>query len=808
MPIFPTTKTVPLAKDLASSSTFTQALGVNTARTDLDTILAAIDQAIATEISNRTTGDSTNATNLSNHINSTTAHAAVNIVNAPSGAMTQTNVQAAINSLQTQVSASAPATSLSAETTRATTAEALLQTEIDGERAPLRMTADGTSSIVSIASSKGTRTDSTGGASLIVVMNGALVSDFIGASINFSTGTITYTSGQASGSFTPISFAGQASKVAKYAIVLLPGSPNTLLVLNGSSFGTTASTASEPAASGGVLVGFVAVKDNGSAGVGTINNISQTALEQSQASGSGSGSGSGSPLDPQADETFVYYTRSDFAVDSNKFVGSTTGTDQTLGLSKVSLAAGNTFISKDLTGSQIKADGTIINTVQGRLMYNIGKIDSAPTVQFSRDGGATYQTATVSQVASVSNIIEADLTFTDTTPLFNGGTANASLSSGQQVAAMFTPSYNMIMTNFAALVSTTATAGTVVYKLYSVASGTPNAVLATSGTTFAAGQDIKSTPAYVTGSFTPIALTAGTQYALVLVGAGLNANISVGQVSSAPSFSTGSSTNNGSGYVASGTNIAYQVNGAGVDLRMKVIASAISELSGFGVEYVVFGPSALQGIASYETRTITSTEASTGNITLSVVQYTPGAHQLFAAQNGHVFMAPDFIETSPNTVSFGTGFFQPGDVVSFYNGYGLVDGSSQALSKVNSFYDAIVGSAAQVSGGVATHSSLQTAINTFPTGTILILRGYVTNEAITISTTGLFIEGQGYNTQIPGTVTFTAAAQFNMIEWIRFNGNVTLASGSTGNFIRDSFLAPAASLSDLGAGNSKLLVVG
>ena len=145
----------------------------------------------------------------------------------------------------------------------------------------------------------------------------------------------------------------------------------------------------------------------------------------------------------------------------------------------------------------------------------------------------------------------------------------------------------------------------------------------------------------------------------------------------------------------------------------------------------------------------------------------------------------------------------------------IIDSSSQNITNINilqnkfsSIYSAIVGSAVQVTGNIATHSSLQAAITAFPTGRILVLPGYTTSEAITVSSTGLTIEGGGYNTQIPGTFTLNASAQFCTIKNLRFNGNLTLASGSSGNFIREAFVAPTATVSDLGTANSKLIISG
>lgn len=78
----------------------------------------------------------TSNTNLTNHINDTTdAHAGSAITNTPSGNLAAITVQAALNELQTDVDTRATSAALSAEISRATIAEALVQTNLDNHLA-------------------------------------------------------------------------------------------------------------------------------------------------------------------------------------------------------------------------------------------------------------------------------------------------------------------------------------------------------------------------------------------------------------------------------------------------------------------------------------------------------------------------------------------------------------------------------------------------------------------------------------------------------------------------------------------------
>jgi hypothetical protein len=134
------------------------------------------------------------------------------------------------------------------------------------------------------------------------------------------------------------------------------------------------------------------------------NIVSTTPRVVRYGSGSGTGgSGSGaSLLDPNYDETFIYYTRSDFSVDKKTFFNtsggaSTTGTESILGLGKIVLGVGQNMISSNLLGSLFLADNPVINTVQVRLLYKSGKVDNTFTFTVSganATAGAVYTNGT------------------------------------------------------------------------------------------------------------------------------------------------------------------------------------------------------------------------------------------------------------------------------------------------------------------------------------------------------------------------------------------------------------------------------
>jgi hypothetical protein len=122
-------------------------------------------------------------------------------------------------------------------------------------------------------------------------------------------------------------------------------------------------------------------------------------------SGSGGAGGGASLLDPNYDESFIYYTRSDFAIDKKTFFGSTDGTENILGLGKIVLDTFDEFVSANLLGPVFLADNPVINTAQVRLLYAVGKVDTA-------NGSSYVFTIPESSISAGAVYTIGDLTFT------------------------------------------------------------------------------------------------------------------------------------------------------------------------------------------------------------------------------------------------------------------------------------------------------------------------------------------------------------------------------------------------------------
>lgn len=128
---------------------------------------------------------------------------------------------------------------------------------------------------------------------------------------------------------------------------------------------------------------------------------------------------------------------------------------------------------------------------------------------------------------------------------------------------------------------------------------------------------------------------------------------------------------------------------------------------------------------------------------------------------------------------------------------GSVDTSSTNTGRLTATNGVVVGSAAQVAAGVADYSSISAALAAANAGDVItVLKGtYV--ESVTMTREN-HIRGQGYSTVVTGTWTISGTCNYASVCSLRFNGNVVVSSGATGNLITDFWIASSSSVTDSG----------
>ncbi len=121
-------------------------------------------------------------------------------------------------------------------------------------------------------------------------------------------------------------------------------------------------------------------------------------------------------------------------------------------------------------------------------------------------------------------------------------------------------------------------------------------------------------------------------------------------------------------------------------------------------------------------------------------------------------------------------------------------------SRINSIYDFVIGSTAQVASGVATHDTWAGAIAAASAGdSIKVLEGTWT-ENVSVDKQ-LRIEGNGYGSNLTGSITFTSTADRSYLSLVRASDSVTINSGANLIKVESVWLASGKTFVDNGTGN-------
>lgn len=117
--------------------------------------------------------------------------------------------------------------------------------------------------------------------------------------------------------------------------------------------------------------------------------------------------------------------------------------------------------------------------------------------------------------------------------------------------------------------------------------------------------------------------------------------------------------------------------------------------------------------------------------------------------------------------------------------------------RLDALYDAVVGSASQVTAGGAQFSSLTTALAAIPAGgNILLLKGSYTENIIIDKQCN--IDGQGRGSIINGTLQITTNSDYSSLNKLKFGGNITIDAGATGNVLLGFWLGSGFTMTDNG----------
>lgn len=128
--------------------------------------------------------------------------------------------------------------------------------------------------------------------------------------------------------------------------------------------------------------------------------------------------------------------------------------------------------------------------------------------------------------------------------------------------------------------------------------------------------------------------------------------------------------------------------------------------------------------------------------------------------------------------------------------FGMYDASFTQTNKLLALYDAIVGSSAQVTAGIATHSSLQAAHDAVGTGSNILILNNVSLSGNTTLSKRIMIQGKGGASVLSGNLTVASGAAGSIIKWMKVSGNIVFNAGADRCFMTECYQASGNSFSN------------
>lgn len=126
--------------------------------------------------------------------------------------------------------------------------------------------------------------------------------------------------------------------------------------------------------------------------------------------------------------------------------------------------------------------------------------------------------------------------------------------------------------------------------------------------------------------------------------------------------------------------------------------------------------------------------------------------------------------------------------------------SNSAADKLAQIYDAVVGTAGQVSSGIATHSTLSSAISAVSAGDTIYMLDTTITENISL-TKKVYIQGKGNNSVLSGTFTFASGSGKSIVKNIKISDNITINSGVNSVLLSEVYTVSGKLITDNGTAN-------
>jgi hypothetical protein len=128
--------------------------------------------------------------------------------------------------------------------------------------------------------------------------------------------------------------------------------------------------------------------------------------------------------------------------------------------------------------------------------------------------------------------------------------------------------------------------------------------------------------------------------------------------------------------------------------------------------------------------------------------------------------------------------------------FGVYDASFTQTAKLTGLYDAIVGTAAQVTAGVATHSTLQAAHDAVAAGSNILVLNNVTLSGNTTLSKRVMVLGKGPGSVLTGNLTVASGAVGSIIKCLKVTGNIAFQAGADRCFMTECYQTSSSTFSN------------
>jgi hypothetical protein len=505
------------------------------------------------------------------------------------------------------------------------------------------------------------------GTTLRQELNGFVV-DFTGATIDFTAGT----AGINATGLSPITTAiGTDTHYQWFGIGLLPDSVGVdgrmtpqFVITAGANSDAVQASAPYPVISGDKKIGAVLLQRSGTDAI--VVEISRFSVG---ASGGAQGDANSIVETLKNQLNCSYYdavTANVFSVDEEDKLdtGASTG-EYSLVTNNFEMDAAETMVSAQMLDAQFLASPSVLAEVDLSIFWDLATIDTAATYEVSRDGGNEYQAVTMDRH--------------NTTEVYTGNHVFAEEAATQQLAADAATDGTFEMDNVDEYVSQAFTlASTSVIKdvdmtvtvngspvgelyvaLYTDNAGDPDTLITESVAT-----DISAMASgAVTLDIPDTALAAGTYHMVLRTSAAYKTAFVASTTSIEFDTNTAAATPlqsspDGTTWTPEGEGFTYDLQGSVMDLRVRVTASATTQLAGYGILYEPTVSGTVDGVKNRQSFFFNASD-NLNEFTLTT--FTPDADLLsvYLVETGQVFKIGAFT-LDGRTIKFPVNTFDNG----------------------------------------------------------------------------------------------------------------------------------------------------